>query len=715
MVAPPPVRSGTNRQLGGRLSSGRRNGYGRGVITVADNTFLLTTDRTSYAFAVDPAGFLRHLHWGARVDRVADFDAPAKWDLSTNDMLVDVTAEEYPVHGQFRSKEQCLAVRFADGTRELQVAVVGHRADGDELVVTLTDELRELSVDLHYRVHESLDLIERWAVVRNEGTGSVVVESAFSAQFHVPHEGLTFRNVQGLWAAEQQAFTQPVGPGKIVIEARRGISTHHHNPYVILDRQAGEIAGEVWFAALRHSGNFKGIVEQRPYGGTLFQLGLNDYDSELTLRPGEDLVTPAVVAGYTGAGLGAMSHHLHAFGRSLMTPGLRDVLYNSWEATGFDVSADNQIALARRAKDLGVELFVVDDGWFGRRGADSDGLGDWWANPEKFPDGLAPLIAAVHDVGLKFGIWVEPEMVNPNADLFAEHPDWIYRQPDREPDQARQQYVLNLTKPAVQDFAVDMLDRLLAEHEIDYVKWDANRPMSQVGVDRDVWFRHVTALYEVVRRVKQRHPDVLIEACASGGGRVDFGALTVFDDFWPSDNTDARDRLDIQRGYSFVYPAKAMRAWVTDSPNFLTQRAVPLKFQFHVAMMGTLGIGADLTKLAEDELKQAAKLVAKYQEIRATVQDGDFHRLDNPSPNDYRLFQYSAADQAVLFVFLPASLIGRHGTRAQLRGLDPDATYRFYSEWMWQERSGAYLMAHGIPVWLQGDDASELIVFDRLS
>lgn len=685
------------------------------MITVAGATFLLTTAQTSYAFAVDPAGYLRHLHWGGRIDRVGDFEAPARWDLSTNDMLADITPQEYPVHGRFRYAEQCLALRFADGMRELRVEVTGHRVDDDELVVSLADAQRAIAIDLHYLVHEQWDLIERWAVVRNDGAEPVVLESVFSAQFRVPYEDLTFRNVQGMWAAEQHAFTQPVSYGKIVIEARRGISTHHHNPYVVLGRHATETTGEVWFGVLRHSGNFKGIVEQSQYGGTSFQLGVNDYDFELRLPPGGQFATPAVVAGYSGAGLGAMSHRLHAFGRSLMAPGIRDVLYNSWEATGFDVTADNQITLARRAKDMGVELFVVDDGWFGRRGQDSDGLGDWWVNRDKFPDGLAPMIEAVRDLGLRFGIWVEPEMVNPNADLYRDHPNWIHREPDREPDLARQQFVLDLSRPDVQDFVVGTLDQLLSEYDIDYVKWDANRPMSQVGADRDVWVRHVDALYDVVRRIKAKHPGVLIEACASGGGRVDLGALTVFDDFWPSDNTDARDRLDIQRGYSYVYPAKAMRAWVTDSPNFLTQRAVPLRFRFHVAMMGTLGIGADLTKLSDDELGQAAKLVAKYCEIRATVQDGDFHRLDDPSANDYRLLEYSAPDQAVVFAFLPASLLGRRGTQVRLRGLDPDATYRFYAEWRHQERSGRYLMAHGFPLWLQGDYASDVIVFDRVT
>ncbi|MCB0922750.1 MAG: alpha-galactosidase, partial [Actinobacteria bacterium] len=305
---------------------------------------------------------------------------------------------------------------------------------------------------------------------------------------------------------------------------------------------------------------------------TLLQLGVNDHDLELPLEPGVPFVTPQVVAVHSSQGLDAMSQVMHAFGESLMSPAVRPVLYNSWEATNFAVTAEGQIALAQRAAQIGAELFVVDDGWFGRRNPDDsggihDGLGDWWVDPEKFPEGLQPLIDAVRAAGMQFGIWVEPEMVNPDSDLFAAHPEWIYAEPGREVDQARGQYVLNLTLPEVREFIVETLDGLLRDNAIDYVKWDANRPMSQVGPQRDVWYGHIAALYGIVDEIKRRHPGVLIEACASGGGRIDFGALGVFDDFWTSDNTDALDRLEIQRAYSLIYPPRAMRAWVTDVPN----------------------------------------------------------------------------------------------------------------------------------------------------
>jgi alpha-galactosidase len=399
-----------------------------------------------------------------------------------------------------------------------------------------------------------------------------------------------------------------------------------------------------------------------------------------------------------------------------MVPGPRPVLYNSWEATGFAVDADGQKALAARAARIGAELFVLDDGWFGRRnpGADGgicDGLGDWWVDPVKFPEGLTPLIEQVHRLGMRFGLWVEPEMVNPESDLFAGHPEWIYHEPGREADTARGQYVLNLTLPQVEEFVLRTLDDLLDAHDIAYLKWDANRPMSQVGPARDVWFRHIDAVYRIVETLKARHPGLLVEACASGGGRVDFGALRVFDDFWTSDNTDALDRLDIHRGYSLVYPPQAMRAWVTDVPNFLSQRSIPLQVRFHSAMTGSLGIGSDLTKCSEEELDQYAAFVAEYKQLRPLLHR--LHRLEDPSSNDYLLFQYSSDAGAVLFAFLPAGRIGHTATTVRLRGLDPQARYRFRHDWQDHEVSGAALMNRGIRVWLLGDYASTVIRFDR--
>ena len=526
-------------------------------------------------------------------------------------------------------------------------------------------------------------MIERYVTLRNNTDTSIEVEKIYSGQFHIPYENLNFRNVHGHWGAEQQMFTQKVGYGKIYIENRRGISTHNHNPYFILDKDAKETSGEVFFGALKLSGNFSGIVEQTPYGETLVQLGINPHDFALELKAGEEFKTPAIIAGYTNEGFEKMSHNLHNYGKNeLMRDGLRDILYNSWEATEFKVSCEEQIKLARKAKELGAELFVVDDGWFGDE---------------------------VKSMSMKFGIWFEPEMVNPKSKLYKDHPDWIYNFKTREADTSRGQYVLNLSKDEVKEFVYNTLDNMLSTYDIDYIKWDANRPISQSDVRRDIWYKHIQNLYDIVRKLKEKHKNVYFEACASGGGRIDYGSLEVFDDFWTSDNTDAYDRLKIQDSYSYIYPIKAMRAWVTDCPNFLSKRDIPLRFRFHSAMMGTLGIGCNILKYTKEEEEIAKELIDEYKSIRHIIQEGDFYRLENTSSNDYYLYQYLKEDEAVVFAFLPQSKIGHRGTRVKLRGLEENKTYKV--EYLNQviEKTGEYLMNYGLDIKLSGDYSSCLM------
>lgn len=711
------------------------------AVTITGDTFSLQTTNTTYAFALDNVGLLRHLHWGRAIRDVAQMPVPVLLEVSTNDPVTHLTPEEFPAHGGFRYGETCLKVTLADGSRELRLNVVGHDVHGDELVVKQRDDFAGVEVDLHYRVIADLDLIERWAVVRNTGEHRIVVESLVSGQLHMPATDLRLTNVHGHWNAEQQQFQQEVSYGKVVVEMRRGTSTHHHNPYLVLDRQATEEHGEVWFAALNFGGNFKGVVEQTPYGYTQAQLGLNDYDFEWPLDPGEEITSPIMVVGYTDEGFAAMSHRLHAYGRRLMRDQrTRPVLYNSWEAATFSVNSDSQIELARKAAAIGIELFVMDDGWFGQRNGIFDGLGDWYVNPEKFPNGLQPLIDEVHAGGMQFGIWFEPESVNPPTELYAAHPEWIYHIEGRDSDLSRGQYLLNLTLPEVQDYVFACVDDLLNAYDIDYVKWDVNRPISQAGTDRTIWKRHFDALYSVVDRLHEAHPEVLIEACASGGGRIDFGTLRHFDDFWTSDNTDAYERLTIQRSYSLVYPIKAMRAWVTDVPNFMSQRVIPLRFRFHSAMMGTLGVGVDLNKLTEAELAECATQVAEYKRIREVIQEGQFYRLRVQTSNDYHAFQYVLPERSVVFVFLPQTKIGFAGEipRLWLRGLDPHATYAINVQRVEMQRSevqesmgaaadvddqsnegnphfsGEFLIHHGLSVPLVGDYASALLEVDRV-
>ena len=545
------------------------------VINELKNVFALQSKNNSYVFGIDNMGLVRHLYWGSKIENVDDFDMPTLVEVSTNDPVFEITKEEFPVYGSLRYKEHCLKASFIDGCRELVYSYEGYEVDGNELVIKLKDIHYDFNMNLHYKVYEEYDLIERYVTIKNNSENVIEIEKVHSGQFHIPYEDLTFSNVHGHWGAEQQRFTQKVSYGKIVIENRRGISTHNHNPYFILDKNATETTGEVFFGALKLSGNFSGVIEQTQYGETLVQLGINSHDFLLKLNQGEEFISPAIIAGYSNSGFETMTHNLHNFAKdNVLRSGLRPVLYNSWEATEFKVSCDEQIKLAKKAKEIGAELFVVDDGWFGERHGIDNGLGDWYVNEEKFPNGLNPLINEVKAMDMMFGIWVEPEMVNPLSNLYKEHPEWIYHFDSRESDTSRGQYVLDVTKKEVKDFIYNMLDNLLTTYDIDYIKWDANRPMSQTNLERDVWYKHIEAVYDIVKNLKLKHPNVLFEACASGGGRIDYGILGIFDDFWTSDNTDAYDRLFIQENYSYIYPIKAMRAWVTDCPNFLSRRII---------------------------------------------------------------------------------------------------------------------------------------------
>lgn len=685
------------------------------IIDKSKKIFNIQSKNTSYVFGVDNEGLLRHLYWGKKIEDTKEFDMPILVEVSTNDPVYEITKEEYPVYGSLRYKEHCLKATFADKSRELVYRYDCYEITDNELVIKLKDAYYEFNINLHYKVYDEYDLIERYVSIKNNSKDIIEIEKIHSGQLHIPYEDLNFSNVHGHWGAEQQRFVQKVNYGKIVIENRRGISSHNHNPYFILDKNATETTGEVFFGALKLSGNFSGVVEQTQYGETLVQMGINSHDFLMKLKPGEEFVSPAIIAGYSNCGFEVMTHNLHNFAKdNILREGLRPVLYNSWEATEFKVNCDEQINLAKKAKEIGAELFVVDDGWFGERHGIDNGLGDWYVNKEKFPNGLEHLIKEVKAMDMMFGIWVEPEMVNPLSQLYKDHSEWIYQFATRESDTSRGQYVLDLTKNEVKEYIYNILDELLSTYEIDYIKWDANRPISQTNLEKDIWYKHIEAVYDIVRELKVKHQNVLFEACASGGGRIDYGILGIFDDFWTSDNTDAYDRLFVQESYSYIYPIKAMRAWVTDCPNFLSRRVIPLRFRYHSAMMGTLGIGCNILKFNEDEVKLSQELIEEYKEIRHIIQEGDFYRLENTSKNNYSIYQYNKDDESLLFVFLPQSVIGHRGATVKLRGLNSKSKYLIKINGKEVVKSGSYLMNRGLYIKLSGDYCSDIIRINRI-
>ncbi|MFG2882565.1 alpha-galactosidase [Streptomyces sp. NPDC048297] len=657
--------------------------------------WLLSTAHTSYAIRIDDTGAPCHLAWGPRLPLAAagQLVPPPAGEISSFEGR-SPAGEELPVDGGARYGAPSLRVRFADGTRAFEWTHLGHRisepAPGTtELALEFRDRHYPLAVTLHYRVHDDTDVIERRTVLRNTGQRPITLLRADSAAWTLPpRDDYRMSHVTGQWSAEGLLHREPVPHGESVLTSRRGITSHHANPWLMLDAgEATEDQGEVWSAALAWSGSWRLVVQRTPDGRTAFTGGAGHDGEELPLGPGEEYTTPGFAALYTDRGFGAASRAWHAYVLAHVLPHpdeTRPVLFNSWEATGFDVDEAGQMALAARAAKLGVELYVVDDGWFRGRRDDTAGLGDWTPDSGRFPRGLRPLAEEVHRLGMRFGLWVEPEMVNPDSDLYRAHPDWVVHLPHRTRTELRNQLVLDFARDDVAEWAYGWLTRLVADTGIDFLKWDMNRAFSEAGRPagpdgRDaLWTRYVHHLYGVVDRLRADHPGLRIETCSGGGGRVDLGILSRTDQAWPSDNTDAADRVGVQHGFGQIYPARVMSAWVTDVPNQLTGRSVPLRHRFHVAMAGVLGVGGDLARWTPEELAEGAELVARYKKVRHIVQHGTLHRLRGPGDDGPTAVQYTTTDRREVFV-LVWQRAPRHATprpALRLAGLDPAARYR---------------------------------------
>jgi alpha-galactosidase len=706
----------------------------------ASGAWLLELRSTCYALGLaDDGTAVRHLYWGAALPRDALAGLAARATPGRRERQLSGAREdpdEYIPWGGLRYDEPSLKAEFADGTRSLawrfRAQRVSRHPGGSTLELDLADDAYGLWVTLHYRIYDGFDVIERWAVISHRGAEPAVIRQAHSANWWMaPGPSWRLRYSHGGWGAEFQLTETTLGPGKLVLESRRGSTGHHLNPWFTLDAgSAAEDHGEVWSGALAWSGSWKLVGEVTPAGRAHVCGGWNDFDWCHRLAPGEQLVLPPFAGLHTAGGFGAASREWHAWQRRHVLPRrtagpaaeppLRPVLYNSWEATGFAVTEAGQADLAERAAALGVECFVVDDGWFAGRDHDHAGLGDWTPDRAKFPRGLTPLIDRVSSLGMAFGLWVEPEMVSPDSDLYRAHPDWVYHFARRSRTQQRNQLVLNLARPDVAEWVFRTLDGLLAGHDIRFVKWDMNRPFSEPGWPAEagrnperIWTAHVENLYAILDRLRAAHPDTEFEGCAGGGGRVDLGILRRVDQVWTSDNTDALDRIAIGEGFTQVYPPQVMGAWVTDSPNWLTGRALPLSFRFHVAMAGVLGIGGDLRTWSEPELAEAARLIAAYKQVRPVVQRGHLYRIASLAAGPVGASQYLSGDGAQVVV-LCWSGPGRRGPpppRLRLAGLDPAA--RYYDADTGSEHFGASLMNVGLDRPGGSDFGSALIRLSR--
>ena len=589
----------------------------------------------------------------------------------------------------------------------------GDQALRETLRITLRDAAYPLVVNLYYRLTPEHDIVERWLELVNEGDTSLDVEVCGTATAHFSPGCCELTHLDGAWGREFTPRRDRLPIGSTILEQRVLQTGHAQNPVFMLNQpgQAWEESGIVFFGALAYSGCWRMTFEQLPSLPVRLHAGYNPHDFRLTLEPQQTHTTPALILGVSGEGWGGASRRLHRFARERILPNMdtyewRPVLYNSWEATYFDLSFEGQSDLARRAADLGVELFCVDDGWFGARRSDRAGLGDWVVSPDVFPTGLEPLVDEVHRLGMKFGLWVEPEMINPDSDLYRAHPDWVLHFPGRPRTVARNQLILDFGRPEVVANIFAALDELVRRYRVDFLKWDMNRHPTEPGsvAGREIWVRHVAAVYDIMDRLRERHPSLSIQSCSGGGGRVDLGILSRTDQVWISDNTDAYDRLRIQEGFSLAYPPRAMECWVTHESNHQTGMPALLPLRFHVAMRGALGIGSNLRELNEDECAEYHRFIAFYKRVRPVIQNGDLYRLERLEQFGRSIWQYVTPDgnASVYALAIRDTMIGLRLLPPPLRGLDPKASYRLFDVdgQLVMTASGLELMVQGIP----GDD-----------
>lgn len=707
----------------------------------AKKMFVLDAGKVSYLFGINEQNTLQHIYWGKHVWREDDFtNAHSLPEWASFDLSTTTTPQEYPGWGAGLYVEPSLKATFPDGNRDLVLHYVEHRIDGNTLLVTLKDIQRPLLVHLHYTVFPQTGIVRRDASIENRTSTPVVLESAQSAAWYLPQgEGYRLRYLTGRWAGEWQVNEEPVHTGLKVLESRRGSTSVQTNPWFALDRDGNTDGehGSVWFGALGWSGSWRISIEQTPHQQVRVTGGFNSFDFGYYLAAGETLTTPPFYAGYTDEGIGGASRALHEFERNEILPNdsgarTRPVLYNSWEATLFDVNEAGQIALAEKAASLGVERFVMDDGWFDERNNDHVGLGDWYVNPKKFPNGLGPLIRHVKQLGMDFGLWVEPEMINPDSDLYRKHPDWAMHFEGRPRTEARNQLMLNLARDDVRDYVFHWLDELVTNNDIAFLKWDYNRNFSEPGwpeipppQQKNIWVRFTQNVYDILDRLRQKHPRLEIESCSGGGGRVDLGIMQRAEQVWPSDDTEALDRLTIQYGFTYAYTPHVMMDWVTDVPNF-NGRSVPLQFRFLAAMQGSLGIGANLNHWTPDDITVAKQMIAYYKSIREIVQNGLLYRLASPAQGNLSANQYVSSDksESVVFAFLHSQQFGRRLQHLLLRGLDEKTIYQVFqvdgkpgenASPSPLKLSGAYLMNYGIGLKLAGDYDSVSFKLERIS
>ena len=709
------------------------------VFLEEEKIFKLDTRNTTYVIAVvDDEQFLGHVYYGKKLKEVhldgllRIHENPFVPSRNNRDRVsfLDSFPMEYPAHGLGDYRESCINIRTEKGNVGLALSYVSHKItegkDGLEglpasfgkagecetLKILCEDKVTGLQVILQYGIFDEADVITRSVKVVNTGKEDLYLTKVYSACLDMDNKDFEAISLHGSWARERQIETVPVSHGKYSVESIRGESSHQDHPFLALKtKNADQENGEVYAMHFVYSGNFKAQVQSDQFDQVRMTMGIHPEDFTWKLKEGESFQAPETVLVYSAQGLGQMTRIFHDFYRNHLIRSeyknqKRPILINNWEATYFDFDTDKLIAIAKQASALGIEMLVMDDGWFGNRCDDNRALGDWFVNEEKLKGGLEYLVDEVNKLGMKFGIWFEPEMISPDSDLYRAHPDYAIAIPGREPSLCRNQYVLDLTRKEVRDYAYECVAKILRSANIEYVKWDMNRQLSDIGslelpADQmgELYHRYILAVYEMQERMMTEFPHLLLENCSGGGARFDPGMLYYSPQIWCSDDTDAIERLKIQEGTALIYPLSTMGAHVSDCPNHTVGRVTPFETRGYVALAGTFGYELDVTKIPESDREQIPAQVAMYHKYNDLVREGDYYRIASYAENHYFDCYGVVSKDKKEALYTYVQVLNRpnyHSRRIYLKGLAAEKYYAIEGEdGTW---SGEQLMNAGLLV-----------------
>lgn len=727
------------------------------------NTFRLDTPNSTYCIFINERGYIGHAYFGSKIgeDDVSYLTRNKEYGFSDNEVFrekssfLDFFPQELPTDGLGDFRESALAVCDADSHNAIELkykshtiikgakplpglpAVFGDTADCSVLELTASDELLGAEVTIIYTVFEKLDAIVRSVKIKNTGTATFYLKKALSLALDLDDDNFDVITLNGSWGRERHIDRHSIHMGKQGVCSNRGESSHQEHPFIaLLDHKAGWDCGRVYGINFIYSGNFIADVQKNQFNNIRAVMGINPENFCWKLAPGSEFCTPQAVLVYSDSGLNGMSRTFHDLYREhlIRSPykkAARPILINNWEATYFDFDTDKLIDIAREASKDGIEMLVMDDGWFGKRNFDDNSLGDWTVNEDKIKGGLKHLVDEVNKLGMKFGIWFEPEMISPDSDLYRTHPDWAIQIPGREPGLSRQQLVLDITRKEVEDYTYESVAKILRSANIEYVKWDMNRQLTDIGsaalpADQlgEFYHRYVLAVYRLQERLITEFPKLLLENCSGGGARFDPGMFFYSPQIWCSDDTDAIARLEIQEGTALVYPLSTMGAHVSVCPNHALGRVTPFKTRGYVALSGTFGYELDITKLAPEERAMIPGQVALYKKFSDLVRCGDYSRIASYSENnEYDCWASIAKDKSkALVTFVQVLYHPNYKTRfIKINGLKPEAKYRVswpdedQSKLQPMELSGLTIAKAGIPVrrdW--GDFQGQLIYIEEI-